>query len=535
MIINASFAGLLAGSLGAALSVVPSLIPRSSLIQGLLLGVLAAIGYGLGALVGWMTRRLRRSEWHSTRTTRALIGAGMAAVLLAALVTGLRWQRELATVTGVGPPAWTWIPVAFVVGLIVFCLLIAAGRGVRWATRRLGRAMQRVTSPKVATASAVTVTVLAAGLVIDRVPDAAVSVLNPLFERMNARTPAGVSAPSSPTVSGGPRSQIPWSALGSQGQAFVAGATGIGQLQAFNGDPARNPIRVFVGVESAPTDQQRASLAVDELERFGAFDRQVIAIGTSAGSGTVDPGEVTPLEYLLNGDVATVSTQYSILPSFLSFAVDQPNSIKASRTLIDAVRARLDQQPEATRPRLVVFGESLGAYGANGAFNDLQEMLSQTDGAMFQGPPNSTALWQRYTALREPGSPQRQPVYDNGLHLRWANTPAALATPATRFEAPRIVYLQNASDPVVWWSPRTLWQRPDWMTEPRGPGVLTVPWVPLVTFAGLSGDMLNSQGVPAGHGHVYGTAPVYAWADILRPAGWTPADTQRLAEHLGGN
>ncbi len=77
------------------------------------------------------------------------------------------------------------------------------------------------------------------------------------------------------------------------------------------------------------------------------------------------------------------------------------------------------------------------------------------------------------------------------------------------------------------------WARPDWLTEPRGPGVLTWPWLPVVTFAGLTGDMINSQGVPAGHGHVYGTSSVHAWADVLRPAGWTPADTARLAQRLG--
>jgi uncharacterized membrane protein len=73
------------------------------------------------------------------------------------------------------------------------------------------------------------------------------------------------------------------------------------------------------------------------------------------------------------------------------------------------------------------------------------------------------------------------------------------------------------------------------MAEPRGPGVLSwVPWLPLVTFAGLTGDMMNSQGVPPGHGHVYGTDPVVAWADILRPAGWAAQETARLQEHLGG-
>jgi len=263
-------------------------------------------------------------------------------------------------------------------------------------------------------------------------------------------------------------------------------------------------------------------------------DRAVIAIGTSAGSGTVDPGEVTPLEYLLNGDVATASTQYSILPSFLSFAVDRPNSVTESVAVLDAVRDRLEAVPAVQRPRLVVFGESLGAYGANGAFANLDDLIEMTDGAMFQGPPNATAMWRDYTDQRQPGTPEHLPVYDAGTHLRWANQPSDLSQPPTPFRAPRAVYLQNASDPVVWWSPDVLWARPDWLGEPRGPGVLTWPWLPVITFAGLSGDMMNSQGVPAGHGHVYGTDPVAAWADILRPAGWSAADTARLEQHLGG-
>ncbi|MCU0279753.1 MAG: alpha/beta-hydrolase family protein [Candidatus Nanopelagicales bacterium] len=527
-----SFAGLIGAAVGAALSVSPSLIPRSGLIQGLLLGVLAALGYGLGAALGWALRR--GGEWHSSQRVRGialLLGSGTVTV---ALLLGRMWQAELAELTGVGSPSGIWVGIALVTGVAVFVFLLMTARGVRWLVRRLDRGLQRAVPPRVATASAVTVSVLVGALAVDRVPDATVRLLDPVFSRMNAATPAGVTPPTSTVVSGGPGSMIPWADLGSQGRAFVAGVTPTSDLEQFSGKAAAAPIRAFVGVDSAQTPQGRAAMAVAELERFGAFERAVIAVGTSAGSGTVDPGEVTPLEYLLNGDVATVSTQYSILPSFLSFAVDQPNSVEASKSLISAVRTRVLAEPASKRPRVVVFGESLGAYGASGAFGDLAQMLSETDGAMFQGPPNSTALWQRYTAAREPGSPQRQPVYDNGRNLRWANTPAALRTPDAPFEAPRIVYLQNASDPVVWWSPRTLWQRPDWLAEPRGPGVLTFPWLPVVTFAGLSGDMINSQGVPPGHGHVYGTAPVQAWADILRPAGWTAADTERLVKHLGG-
>ena len=530
-----SFAGLLGAAAGAALSTLPSLVPRAALIQGLLIGVLAAIGYGLGALCGAVVRRARHQPgWRAGSGTRRVAAACSSALVSASLVQGWIWQADLARIAGLASPAATWIPIAAVAGGVVFLVLLAVARGVRSLTRRLSCGLERFTSPRTATVSAVTLSVLLGAVVVDQIPTATVRLLSPLFQSANNTTPTGVHPPTSPVVSGGPTSAIAWAELGSQGQAFVTGATPTASLAAFNGTPAKEPIRVFVGIESADTPTGRAQLVVAELERFGAFSRKVIAIGTSAGAGTVDPGEVIPLEYLANGDVATVSTQYSLLPSFLSFLVDRPNSVAESVAVIDAVRARLTQMPAEQRPRLVVFGESLGAYGASGAFADLPDLLARTDGAMFQGPPEATALWRRYTDARQPGTPERLPVYDDGRNLRWANQPEDLAEPVTAFDAPRVVYMQNASDPVVWWSPALLWDRPDWLAEPRGPGVMTWPWLPLVSFAGLTGDLMNSMGVPAGHGHVYGTYPVDAWADILRPPHWTPRDTQRLQQELGG-
>jgi uncharacterized membrane protein len=533
--VKLSFAGLIGAVVGAALSVVPSLVPRSSLIQGLLAGAVAAMGYGLGTLVGWVLRRIRHEpDWRCDRRTRAAALLLGGAVVTGALLLGRSWQADLAVLTGVSGPTDIWVVIAALPGVAVFLLLLLAARGVRWIVRRLDHGLRRVTSPRVATASAVSVALLVGAAAFDRLPTTLATALTPLFRSMNAATPAGVNPPSSPVVSGGPESAIPWESLGSQGRAFVAGVTPTRELTAFSGTRAADPVRVFVGVDSADTPEGRAALAVAELERFRAFERSVIAIGTSAGSGTVDPGEVAPLEYLLNGDVATVSTQYSILPSFLSFAVDRPNSITESVAVLDAVRQRIARVPAGQQPRLVVFGESLGAYGASGAFSSLDDLLTRTDGAMFQGPPNATSLWRRYTDDREPGTPEHLPVYDGGMHVRWANQPSDLSGPDAPFRAPRVVYLQNASDPVVWWSPSLIWSRPAWLAEPRGPGVLAWPWLPVITFTGLTGDMMNSQGVPAGHGHVYGTDAVAAWADILRPRGWGAAQTARLQRHLGG-
>lgn len=508
-------------------SVLPSLVPRSAPIQGLLLGACAALGYGAGVMLGHLFGKDGAPGW------RALTVASV--ITLGALVMGWVWQRDLASLTATPPPAVGWVFVAFVAGALILGILLWVARGVRGLTARLARGLQRLIGPRWASGVAVAVAVVAGVLIIANLPAAAAAIFRPVFEKMNASTPSGMNPPTSRYVSGGPASQIPWAALGSQGRSFVATVTPDNTLSDFSSRPAASPIRVFVGVDSASTDEGRAQMAVAELERFGAFDRSVIAVGTSAGSGTVDPGLVVPLEYLFDGDVATVSTQYSILPSFLSIMVDQQNSIQATRSLLDAIDARMQQVPARERPALVVFGESLGAYGANGAFSDLDALLGQSQGALFEGPPNSTAMWRSLTAQRQPGSPEIRPIHDEGRHVRWANQPPDLASPAGPFQDPRVVYLQNASDPVVWWSPRVLWMRPDWLAEPRGPGVLPwLPWLPVFTFSGLTGDMINSQGVPAGHGHVYGTDPAAAWADILRPPGWTAADTQRLQERLGG-
>lgn len=506
--------GLIGAVTVGSLAVLPSLIPRAGVIQGLLLGSCAAIGYAAAWWVRDLPAGRRDVHW------------GL--LPLVALVLGWRWQAQVADLTGTPHPGPVWILVAATSAIVVFGIWLLLGRGVRWVTETLAAVLGRLLPVRFAAALAVAVT---AGLLVSgvlRLPEVAVAALHGRFVAMNA-VQAG-PAPSNRYVSGGPASAIPWPQLGNQGQQFISGVTSSVQLQQFNGRPALAPIRAFVGVDSADTDEARAALAVQELERLGGFRRAAIAIGTSAGSGTVDNGEVVPLEYLLNGDVATVSTQYSVLPSFLSFLVDQPNATRAAQSLLAAVRERAQQMRRP--PRILVFGESLGAYGSSSAFTDLPAVLAQTDGAMWQGPPSASPLWSRYTADRDPGSPQVQPVYDGGRHLRWANTPAGLSLPHP-WQPARVVFLQNATDPVVWWSPRTLWSRPQWLAEPRGPGVLPwLPWLPVITFAGLTGDLINSQGVPPGHGHVYGTDPVYAWSAILQPRGWTATDTDRLAQQL---
>ncbi|WP_234102052.1 DNA polymerase III subunit gamma and tau [Streptomyces venezuelae] len=274
----------------------------------------------------------------------------------------------------------------------------------------------------------------------------------------------------------------------------------------------------------------QARLAVRELDRTGAFDRAVLAVAGTTGTGWVDPNVAEALEYMYGGDTAIVAVQYSYLPSWVSFLVDKEKAGQATRALLDAVRDRLGTLPADRRPKLVVTGESLGAYAVEASFEGADDLLASTDGALLMGAPNFSPISREIRRDRDPGSPVWRPQYRGGTRIRFAQFPETdLARPASAWGHPRAVYLQNASDPVVWWSPDLLLSRPAWLDEPLGPDITPeISWFPFVAFWQTSVDMAVSYGVDAPHGHRYGAGAVDGWAAVLPPPGWTDADTRRL-------
>lgn len=128
-------------------------------------------------------------------------------------------------------------------------------------------------------------------------------------------------------------------------------------LERFNGAPAKEPIRSYVGLGHEADPRVNARLAVAEMERTGAFTRKIIAVAGTTGTGWINRSTVDSLEYMYNGDTATVAIQYSYLPSWLSFLVDNERCRRAGQALFEAVSARVRKIPEARRPKLVVFGE----------------------------------------------------------------------------------------------------------------------------------------------------------------------------------
>ena len=92
-----------------------------------------------------------------------------------------------------------------------------------------------------------------------------------------------------------------------------------------------------------------------------------------------------------------------------------------------------------------------------------------------------------------------------------------------------MLYLQHASDPIVWLSPDLILHRPDWLTEPPGPDVTgEMIWIPFVTFWQVTMDMLEPVDTPPGHGHTYTLEFVDGWATLLDPPGWTSQKANEL-------
>jgi uncharacterized membrane protein len=313
----------------------------------------------------------------------------------------------------------------------------------------------------------------------------------------------------------------------------VATAPTPGELAAFSGRPALPPIRVYVGEQVEADDfDAAAALALREMDRTGAWHRKVINLVGTTGSGWVDRNIPTPLEYMHGGDTATVALQYSYLPSWISFLVDKERAGHAARALYQAVHARLLTIPADRRPQLVLSGESLGSYALDAVFATPQSLIDGADGVFFEGPPAASRIWQQIVAHRDAGSPAWRPVYQGAKSIRfgqWPNTDLRYPWDAP-WQLPRVVYLQNATDPVVWWTPDLLFDKPAWASPRLGPDVTPqLRYYPIVSFWQTTVDLAVSFGMPVPHGHSYGIGACVGWAGALLPATRSLFTDQRYA------
>ena len=345
----------------------------------------------------------------------------------------------------------------------------------------------------------------------------AIKVADAIFASSNDERQAGGGQPAARRPGpAGRRRRVTWESIGREGRAYIASGPTAADISAVVGDPdAVEPVRAFVGLETAPTPAERAQLAVEELRRLGGFERKAIAVAGTTGSGWIDAKAANALEYATHGDVATVTTQYSYLPSWLSFLVDQSRAASNAETLITALRVELDGLPADQRPELYVFGESLGAFSTDSAFTSVEDMSTTTDGALLIGPPSFDPTWQKVVAGREPGLAGLAAALRRRRPGAGGHDPGRAHRPDADLDHGQPDHLP---DPRLR-PDRRVDGRPRRVARPARAGRAARGWSRGRSSPAWQAtvDQFSANGVPPGHGHVYDSTVVTAWSEIVGP------------------
>lgn len=540
-----SVTGLVVAALAAWVSLMPSLLPREWQYQGLVTGVSMAVGYGVGVAL--------RTVWHRFVVPRIgvrpdLVSLGnrlrvfarlsapyvLVVYLITATATAIRWQDQVSDLVESARPPWSDYMRIPWVALAVFVTLLALARVLRHLYRLLVGLVRRKLKLGEYTARLTGVIVVATllfGVVQGVVPRLFFEAANRISGVRNAEDLPSASQPTIPERSGGPGSVVDFDDLGMQGRRFVSGGLDRAELSDLLGEPAMQPIRLYAGLESAPTDDERSSLVVEELDRTRAWEREAVVIVPTTGTGWINPHAAQAIELLSAGDVAIVGTQFSYLPSWISFLADREKAEAAGRSLIEAVVAWRDGlPPDEHRPAIYVYGESLGTQAGEAAFSGIRDIRATVDGVLWMGPPNSNRIWRSLVERRDPGTPTTEPVYADGLLVRFSEDPAEFRGDDTPWIPPHVLYVQHATDPVVWWNPDLLFERPAWLAEPPGkgrhPGMM---YMPVLTFFQVTADLGNAIGGSQGYGHLYDHQILDGWAAVTGREGWDDEEYERFA------
>ena len=529
--------GLLLGTLFFAASLTPSLIPRTYFTQGVLAGGVFAIGYGLGVFWRWLWGYLELPTLRerTLRIANLVIAFLCAATATAFLWRAAEWQNSIRTLMELEPVTSAHPLKVCAVAALTFVVLLGLARLFLLIYRLVAGQFRRVVPRRVANVIGAAIALLLFwSLATDVLFAYALRLVDSSFQQYDALIEPTAPQPTSPLKTGSPASLLRWEELGRAGREFIASGPSASDISAGSGRDALEPVRVYVGLRAAETPAQRAQLALQELQRAGAFERSTLIVITPTGTGWVDPGAMDSIEYLLHGDVASVAMQYSYLSSPLALLVQPGFGAESARALFAQVYEHWRSLPRDARPKLYLHGLSLGAMNSERSAQLFEIFEDPVQGALWTGAPFASTIWRRVTDARNPGSPEWLPQFRDGSLVRFMNQDGVSVRPASAWGPMRIVYLQYASDAITFFEPRALYRRPDWMESPRGPDVSPeLRWYPVVTMLQLGLDMLMANGTPMGYGHVFAPAHyVDAWLTLMDVEGWPHDRIAGLKEHL---
>jgi Alpha/beta-hydrolase family/Alpha/beta-hydrolase family N-terminus len=334
-----------------------------------------------------------------------------------------------------------------------------------------------------------------------------------------------------PTVSGDTSSLVAWDTMGREGRRHVVSIVRpeplvdrplevLGKARpelsiatVMQEEAKATPIAIFIGLDSAAGPAERVHLALAEMDRTDAWSRSLIMLISPTGTGYVNYVATSCAHYMTRGDIATVTLQYSKRPSPLSLGkIGQAK--EQNRLLWLTILERVRLMPPDKRPRVVVFGESLGAHTSQAPFQGWGTLGPEAlgiDRALWIGTPASSAWKNEITG------PDRIDV-DKSL--------VAVVNDYEQFEAlgevarrrVRFVLLSHDNDGVTKFNADLLTRRPGWLGPERPPlqevagrsprGIpASMRWRPVTTFFQSLVDMKNAQ-IPGAY---------RAWAHDYRP------------------
>jgi uncharacterized membrane protein len=473
-------------------------LPRAAMRTS---GYWLTTGGAAGAAVGVLQEASARADWKPKRTIALVAPAVAAAAATNAWLVRRREHLDAVLPAEKRPSLLESIGVGLGVTVAVSALGIIERRGADAVSRSAARALpgsEAMWRP-IGHVAALAGFGLA-GRVLAR------KMLHRIEHVQESAEAAYDIPPPNALLSGSLESLVPFGTLSRAGRRYVWMVNSEDTIREVMGEPAAAaPIRAYVGLESAPTEQERVDLAMRELERTGAFDRQWLMIASPTGTGYVNYAAVSILEMLTRGNCATVAMQYSARPSPLSLDRVGEGRIHA-RLLCAAIRDRLAACPDGARPKVLLFGESLGAWTSQDGFVDEGTRGlgdAGIDCAIWIGTPHFSKWKERVLYDDRPDVDRRVVGVFNDIG-EWN------ARDAARTAEPRYVMITHYDDGVGLFGPELAIQAPEWLRDPktRHPSVPKgMRWMPTTTFFQVLVDMKNAANVVPGvfdaKGHDY--------------------------------
>ncbi len=517
----------------------------------LLLDVAAVpIGFGLVALIGYRDQEpptravVRQVGWRFavTGAGATLLAGGLATTQLVDQAVGANGRiarLPIGIPIGIGtamivesirqrdtPPDQVADPahanplLGLAAGAGIVAALGGAAAGEMWLARRLGSVGSRVLPGSQSTWSRATHLIALSGLALgthalwNRAMRGIESGTSTYEEGMDASA-SGLWT--SPLVSGDPASLVSWDGMGREGRRHVVTYVRpepltdrpeevLGEKRpelsirtVMQEEPRATPISVFVGLDNAPTATERVDLALAEMDRTDAWSRSLIMLISPTGTGYVNYVATATAQYLTRGDIAMVTLQYSKRPSPLSLGKISVAK-EQNRLLWLRILERVRLMAPEDRPRVVLFGESLGAHTSQSAFAGWGTIGPEAlgiDRALWIGTPESSR-WRQEIVGPDRADVDRSLVSIVNDYEQFCELP-----PEERAKV-RYVLLSHDNDGVTKFGAGLLSQRPPWLGDRRTPmqevperstrGIpASMRWRPVTTFFQLLVDMKNAQ------------------------------------------